>query len=224
MSKKSRILAILALACIVKLAIIAGAIPCIKLKTPFDTPLDNAEIEVVYSDDSVDLLVTNENGVVCLSAFKEPKYLKVTTWKGVYIGYETEVRDEIVVESIGKLTIHVVDSVGVGIDKAIILIRGGRQAGGLTDENGFFTIELPEDVYVVEVVKGHVDETYSIPVTAGEENFHTAKLKYLKYMNLPLEDIDISIYAVLSFSAIAAIFILAITRLKKSYVYSERTT
>jgi len=142
----------------------------IKLYTPFNTPMANAEI--IVAGDAVELVGTggsytaDSEGVIvipyALLGYVEGGGLtptevsiEVAAWRGMPIDYgvETSVKEEIdvVVPKIGKLVVEVVDPRGAAVSGAEVVLRGLATISNHTDTNGISTAEVVEGAWTIEV-------------------------------------------------------------------------
>ena len=124
----------------------------ISLVTPFGSPLAAAKVVVKYPSGLVLALVSDSVGRIMIPRVpKEGVSLVVEEWRGFKLGYEVRrvaSSGTIVVENIGKLRVAVMGARGQPLAGAEVEIKG-YPIVGVTNEGGWFEVEVPAGTYTV---------------------------------------------------------------------------
>ena len=181
-------------------------------KSPFDTPLAGATVEIKKPDGETLTGVLNKDGKIIVAEVPPGKITAtVKDWKGLPIGFTTTVDrtvSGITVPKIGKLTVKVTGSRGQGLEGATVVID--KVGTFSTDAAGTVTVEVPSGSYKVTASKG--GRTASTTATVTDGKITTTELKLDIFITIAGWELSSSEFLgllLLTFILIIILFIIA---------------
>ena len=156
----------------------------VTIKTPFDTPMEGATVEITKPDGTKVSAVAGDGGVVSVTEVPPGKLtVAVKKWRDMTVDFTAEVAREnavITVNKIGKLVVKVVGSRGQGLAGAVVDVSGIGTF--TTDSGGVVELELVAGSYTVTASKGGRTDSTTVSVSGGATA--TAELKLDIFMTI----------------------------------------